>query len=910
MLEPETLEKSEADAIEDAVNEVADLLHDGKSLDMIEQHIYRMRRKKEMVETRLKEAVEAQLRGVRTGLFNLQKVMREANDISVSMKEVNGLYRDLNGQLGENAKEIKDTRKVHKEHALLNCYLQNLYNFKDDVKQVHAMLNDDDLLQAHEILMKLEDCRNGIYKEVMNESIEEEKREKVEDFFSGLEELNVEFRQKIHFFLTRALNSIRSCNTWKLVSILRIIEREEKRDALIARELEPLPHVTLPDRPKKWKEEAIRVLSNSVISTIDSVWELNQEDDAWILRFAQKIKGILEVDLRVVDQHLQQCFPPSWDILEFFCSAYQANIRLRFEEIIRQIQSTQAQASSYTIVYHWTTILNNILKPYRSREKHEGILTPSHINTLVCMYTDKLDFELSRQTERILRLERDGRYELNKSPEGANLEPPHYHTTTPVLFYEMINQNLDFAFKLESKMDLIPVLSKLDSKITFFIDTYVADLGEFREKYFTVPAEDKEDMHYVEWLIAAANNAVKAASLNSELVATLQSKGDKDIISGNSLMVKEQVIENKTELYKTRMMQIIFEFLSELVFSDLKTILPKLYTAEWQEKKCWMLAKATIEDYNTSFFQLIDPPGNADVIKVVADQLLVEYLVTLFNTKSLNISMDEFRDNLLGDHEKITSFFERVLKTGDEFPHADYECLKAVAALVSETEDMIHMEMADFVNKYPDVMYDQCVALLALRGDMNREGIKDMVSSNGILETPEHSTIATQTIFSKVHLVTGPLSSRFFQTVVAPRAAGFRAQTASALNTSVTSATGTSFSKFSTVISNSPVYHAINQAWNEKDQLSSKAVRALDFSGSDLPERTNPFSGTNERINPFDDVREGKGPAPRPPPKKKGPAPVPPGRKPRSASALSAESATKPRSESTVSTNPFEFDDD
>ena len=47
------------------LTQVADLLNDTKSLEMVEQNIYRMKREKELVETRLKEAVEAQLRGVR-----------------------------------------------------------------------------------------------------------------------------------------------------------------------------------------------------------------------------------------------------------------------------------------------------------------------------------------------------------------------------------------------------------------------------------------------------------------------------------------------------------------------------------------------------------------------------------------------------------------------------------------------------------------------------------------------------------------------------------------------------------------------------------------------------------------------------------------------------------------------------
>ena len=914
MSEPETLEKSEADAIDDAVIEVAELLKDSKSLEMIEQHIYRMRRKKDMVETRLKEAVEAQLRGVRTGLFNLQKVMREASDICVSMKDVNDMYKKLNDQLGEQVKDIKDTRVIHKEHALLHSYLQSIYNFKEDVQQSHNFLDSDDLLPAHELLMKLEDCRDGIYKEVMDENVEVEKAEKVKEFFSGLEDLNQAFVKKIQFFLTRSLNSIRSNNTSKLVSMLRIIEREEKKDAVIARGMASNSKLSVPGRPKKWKEEAITVLQNSVASTFDSVWELNQDDASWISKFAQKTKSLTESDLRVVDQHLKHCFPPHWEILEFFCSSYVRNIRTRFEEIISQIQNNQGEASSYTIVYNWTTVLNNIIKPYRETGKYEGILTPEHMNKLVSMYTNRLELELSRQTQIILKLERDSRYELNKSPDGANLDVPHYQTTTPVLFYEMLNQNMEFAFKLESKMDLLPVLDKVDSNITYFIEGYVTDLYEFRDKYFSVPDEDKEDMKYVEWLIAAANNAIKCAALNEELLTSLAQKGGKEA-SGLCLSEKGSLIANKNDLFKSKMLHKTCNLLSELVFSDLKLIMPKLYTPEWTEKKCLELAKLTIMDYNQSFYQYIEEPGDKEVLNVIADQLALEYLITLFNTKSLTVSTDDFKNFLLDDYEKICIFFESGLKLGKDFNRGDYECLKIVAELVSETEDLVHIVMAGFVNDYPDITYDQCVALLALRGDMNRDTIRETVSSNGISETPDPPNNKQTTIFTKVHEVMGPLSSRFFQTVVAPRAAGFRSQTANN-NTSVTSTTGTSFSKIgtniSTALSNSPVYHAFNQAWQEKDQLPSKAARALDFSNVDMPDRTNPFDA---------DPRESKGPAPRPPPPKKTTAaPPPPGKVPPTGKAAAppqpGKVATPPRKPSNSftastpvkSTNPFDDD--
>ena len=52
----------------------------------------------------------------------------------------------------------------------------------------------------------------------------------------------------------------------KVVTALRIVEREEKTDALIARALEErgVPSSYLPGRPKKWKEKCFQILEAAV----------------------------------------------------------------------------------------------------------------------------------------------------------------------------------------------------------------------------------------------------------------------------------------------------------------------------------------------------------------------------------------------------------------------------------------------------------------------------------------------------------------------------------------------------------------------------------------------------------------------------------------------------------------------
>ena len=877
------LERSEVDAMDEAVNEVGGLLKDQKSLDMIEQHKYRMNRKKQMVEMSLKNAVETQLNGVRSGLLILQTVLQDADDICQNMRHVNQTYAKLAGDLSENISELQETRVIHKEHSLLNNYLQNIYSFKDDIVSTCTLLDNEELLKAHEIFMKLEDCRNGIYKELSLDTLNSHHQEKVKDFFSGLREVNVLFEKKIKYYTDTAISAIKTCKTTKLVSILRIIEREERRDDMYSN------ISSLEDRPKKWKEKALESIKNSISNTFEGIWEgyKENEKEGWVLKFVEKIKTNTESSLNAVYIHLQYCFPPSWNILNFYCQQYRDNTHARFIEIINKIKEKNGDANSYIIVFDWSTKLNKIIHKFKSEESgRNDILTPDNINSLVKYYNDQLTVELAAQTERILEQECNDRYDVSKYPE-QDVNDDKYYTSTPVIFYQMIHQNMDFAFKLDNQMEILSVLDQLASKITFFADTYTKHLLEFKERYFNLEQEDRDEMPFVEWMIAACNNALQCSKLSDELIEKIVvNQGEK--IGSN--------FRNKSELFIITILEGACSHITELVLSELKSsVFTMLLTPAWRNNKGWLTCKLTIEDWDRSYFHLIDPKGRQKLLEIIAQRFLTEYLVILFNTKSLTMSTEEFRVQLSDDHDEIMRFFGSDLRL-DSFEQIknDYDALPIIGDLVGEDDALLEMNMAKITRTYKDVRYDQCVALLALRGDKNHKDIKDIILRHNVQEELVDVPKKQKTIFSKVNAVTGPLSSRFFQTVVTSR-------TRSAVNTSITNVTNTTpLSKIkenmSNAISNSPVYHAINNAF-DKEQLAERAVRALDFSSSDnvQPERT----------NPFEDPRDSKGPAPKPPGKKKGAAPIPPS---------TAKNSTPIRGSSTFetnkSTNPFDDDDD
>eukprot|EP00116_Pleurobrachia_bachei_P007925 sb/3468187/ len=257
-------------------------------------------------------------------------------------------------------------------------------------------------------------------------------------------------------------------------------------------------------------------------------------------------------------------------------------------------------SSSYIVVYNWTSEINTMLSNH-GWEGH-GVLTPDNVDGLVKAYNVKLKSELDSQSKKILQQEDEIR--STKSPERTNDDRAIFYTSTPVIFYEMLDQNIKLVVTLPNLSDLQMVLATVHDVIDEFRKTYLKGVQQYKIDYLApVEEETDEDREkrrekYVEWLIASANNAIKCTKLNNDPICRL---------------------------------------LSNEVFSVLQTLLPMLLTAEWRDKRHLASCLKTIIEYYQYDFALIEPPGDVMVMEVIAEDLLKQYLYQLFQTKSLSV---------------------------------------------------------------------------------------------------------------------------------------------------------------------------------------------------------------------------------------------------------------------------------
>lgn len=140
-------------------------------------------------------------------------------------------------------------------------------------------------------------------------------------YFADVEVLSNLLEKQLRLILSRTLNTVRKEPT-VIVTVLRIIEREEKADKEAA-DREVKSKFSTPGRPKRWKHMAFKMLEGAVAARIEGTQVEEREDNKlWLVRYLELTRLLILEDLRVVKTLCVPCFPPRYNILNEYISLY------------------------------------------------------------------------------------------------------------------------------------------------------------------------------------------------------------------------------------------------------------------------------------------------------------------------------------------------------------------------------------------------------------------------------------------------------------------------------------------------------------------------------------------------------------------------------------------------------------
>uniref|UniRef100_A0A8C1CGM5 Exocyst complex component 3-like n=1 Tax=Cyprinus carpio TaxID=7962 RepID=A0A8C1CGM5_CYPCA len=700
------MEETNREAVATAVQRVAGMLQRSDQLDKVEQYRRREARKKASVEARLKAAIQSQLDGVRTGLTQLHNALCDVKDIQNSLADVSKDWRQSISTI-ENLKDVKDAVVQHSQLASAVENLKNIFSVPEIVRETHDLIEQGELLQAHRKLMDLECSRDDLmYEQYRMDSKNVHDMNLIRSYFGQVQGLSEELSKQLWMVLQRAMVTVRRDPTM-LVSVVRIIEREEKIDRKMLDRKKQTGFIP-PGRPKCWKNRMNEFLEGTVSARIESTQsETRESDKMWLVRLLEITRKYVLDDLTVVKNLMVQCFPPHYNTFQVFFDLYHKSVSARVQELAAEDLEANEIVSLLTWVLNTYKSVDMMghpdLQPECDVKQLEPLLPQHVVDDLLGKYLQTFTSNITGWLRKALETDKK---DWQKETEPEADQDGYYQTTLPAIVFQMFEQNLQVAAQISEtfKEQLLRVCLK--------------QMNSFLVRYLIKKNQILESVNSLKRKYSQSTEATQNDPAIDKLLNEVAREG--------------------------------CQFLLDEVFLDLERHLNELLTRKWLlgshavDTIC-----ATVEDYFNDFAK-IKKPNNQEMTSEAHRRVVVEYLKAIMQKRISFKNADERKegaDRMMKEAEQFRFLF-RKLSAGED---TDRPCdaIAAIAEVFKLTDPgLLYLEVSTLVSSYPDIREEHIVALLAVRGDSSRE-MRQMIIETLNQNKPSTSS-ASQPVFRDI----------------------------------------------------------------------------------------------------------------------------------------------------------------
>ncbi|XP_058500432.1 exocyst complex component 3-like protein [Solea solea] len=672
------------------------------------------------IHTRLKSMVQSYLEGVGWGLEQLQEARSELKEVSHALRKA-GLESNQNA---EGVKSLERLREVSVNHRQLLAAVSNLprlYSVRGMVLETERLVESRRLLEAHALLMDLEQWQDDILWQLHGASgttgsaLGSEDKELVTKYFSGVGQLVDALGKELWAVVSSALALARQ-NPTPFVSAVRIVEREEALDQALQEERgstggnsRPLP----PGRPRCWRACFFQVLEEAVSARFRSVSYLHTRGPG-LAGHLSALQHATMTDLATVRHLLEHCVPPHYRLTGAYLRASHRCLRAH----LAQVSSWDLESGEIFAVLNWVLHIYNSLdmmghpELVTELEKEElgPLISTEGLEQLQGKYVQSVRKSVSEWMHKALQVELQD-WQRDQEPDTDH--EGFYHTSLPTIITQMLEENARVARMIgESLRDqtIQMGLYEMENLLNRFREALV----EFGKEHRRDPSNNKNKF-YLHYLLASICNCIilKKSTESLQQQQSPRSAGQFSRTPPNPLAALDRAVRRACRLVMDQLLQ------------DLQPLLPGLVTRSWLVQGGPTPKLCHILEHHLELYGRVRPPCRQRLQEEAQWLMVVEYVRALMQKRLVCRSADERRQlaqQMVQDEQLLREVLHGLEGEGS-VPEVNPLAILPVLAEFIRLKDpsMLTLEVSGLAAKYPDISEEHVSVLLDIRGDVSRD---------------------------------------------------------------------------------------------------------------------------------------------------------------------------------------------
>ncbi|KAI0008432.1 exocyst complex component Sec6 [Xylariaceae sp. FL0662B] len=737
---------------------LSELLRHPDDLDKIPALKLEFTRKKGAVDSQLRGALRDQLETTQAGMSGLTDGQKTVQAIRDEMMKIDKLCSESQNMIKDFA-SINLVSQAHRNFGAVEAMVENLQTFNDRLNGVENMLREDEqdkenmpnLLGVHYELTQLRNIRDDAIEQIQRAD-DPSLQSTLEDYFSRLDEAIDWFDEHIGLIALNMINLLIADNNSLVVRLAIIVEAEEKSDQRVEALQDALKDhkematrfQSITDGAKKVRGYKEKFLKAITVNCEGQLAEVRGEflDDPTQL---DKMMKWFFNDLNAVRQGMVPLMPKKWKILKTYGEIYH---QLMHDFLVGMIDDPDSSQANTLEIINWP---EKYYKKMRKLGFSESDLKPHVIDNreqeLVKEFRQLIIKFLDEWIDRIFAQER--REFAERNVEGSNLDTDEYgyfRTRNLVDMWRMLREQVDVAANSQRTDVAEGVIDAMFLRLRNRQQTFQKMLEDEAAKYESGKFPELEGFQALQdWLIATANDQMACIDDNEEegRFAYLSSFKQKF----EPLVTPQYVERSETEIdllrdgYVDCSTWCLNKFVKLVIAVDFRSVMPTFFTPRWYESTAMKQMIVTFEEYVGDYQQVLHHSLVDIFIEIFADELLVQYLMSVRNKGAKFRRTEPFQDKIFNDISTAFEFFRSLPNpdVGSSITQT-WRVTEYFLQLLTTAKEEVADVFQDFKSRYWDLQITWVEAVLRSRDDFERSmlnSVKARAAQMDVVRGPE-----------------------------------------------------------------------------------------------------------------------------------------------------------------------------